>query len=52
MSDESNEYAEKNEEPKDDDVQGHRLAESNEYAEKPDVEGHMFENVENVENVE
>ncbi len=51
MSDESkfNEYAEKNDEPKDDDVQGHRLNESNEFNEKPDVEGHMMDQTEYAE---
>jgi hypothetical protein len=41
------EYAEKNQEPKEDDVQGHRLQE--EVTEEPDVEGHMAEQTEMAE---
>jgi len=42
-----NDFAEKNQEPKDDDVQGHRLQE--EVQEEPDVEGHMAEQQEMAE---
>jgi hypothetical protein len=44
------EQLDKNEEPKDDDVQGHRLV--NEQLEEADVEAHQFEQVEQVEQVE
>jgi hypothetical protein len=43
------EYKENREEPKDDDVQGHRLIEKAEVVEEPDVEGHMHEMVEHFE---
>jgi hypothetical protein len=41
VSDDYQEYAEKNEEPKDD-VEGHRLVEKEEVVEEPDVEGHRL----------
>ena len=40
---EQQEYNEKNQEPKEDDVQGHRLVAQNEQNEEADVQGHMFD---------
>jgi hypothetical protein len=49
VSEDYQEYAEKNQEPKDD-VEGHRLVEKEEVVEEPDVEGHRL--VENADYVE
>jgi hypothetical protein len=40
------EYLDKNKEPKEDDVQGHRLVDKPEFVDEPDVEGHMNDIVE------